>query len=206
MTGHVLLVMAKVNKKQIKREKMLDQGVTLLMTKGYHGTGVQEILDVSQIPKGSFYSYFGSKEEFCAEVINHYIEPLVIQLENHLQNPHLSGMEILNNHLNELISSIKKTKFERGCLLGNLMGELGNSSDVCRLALQTAVNRYRDLIKRGIIKGQKEGQIRTDISAKILADLLVNNWQGALLRMKIEKSVVPLQICFDSMLNGYFKG
>lgn len=206
MTGHILLVMAKVNKKQIKREKMLDQGVTLLMTKGYHGTGVQEILDVSAIPKGSFYSYFGSKEVFCAEVINHYIEPLVIQLENQLQKPHLSGMEILNNHLNELISYVEKNKFEKGCLLGNLMGELGNSSNVCRVALQTAVNRYRDLITKGIIKGQKNEQIRTDFSAEILADLLVNNWQGALLRMKIEKSVVPLQICLDSMLNGYFKG
>ncbi len=194
-----------VPKKLIKREKMLDQGVLMLMAKGYHGTGVQEILDASQIPKGSFYSYFGSKEAFCAEAIQHYIEPLIVQLQDHLKNQHLCGMEILTNHLNELISAAEKNNFEAGCLLGNLMGEIGNSSAVCRLALQTAVNSYRDLIKEAILKAQKDTQIRTDLSAEKLADLLVNNWQGALLRMKIEQSIVPLQICRDSLLEGYFK-
>ncbi len=192
-------------KKQIKRKKMLDQGVIMLMTRGYHNTGVQEILDASQIPKGSFYSYFGSKEAFCAEAIDHYIEPLIIQLQNYLNDEEFSGMDILKNHLNELIRSVEKNKFETGCLLGNLMGEIGNTSKVCRVALQTAVNRYRNLIKEAILKAQKSGQIRIDISAEILADLLVNNWQGALLRMKIEKSVIPLQSCRDSMLDGYFK-
>jgi TetR/AcrR family transcriptional repressor of nem operon len=61
--------------KQIKRKKLLDQGVRLLMSQGYHATGVNEIVKSVQIPKGSFYSYFDSKEAFAAEAITHYIEP-----------------------------------------------------------------------------------------------------------------------------------
>ena len=55
----------------------------MLMGQGYHGTGLQEILDAVNIPKGSFYNYFGSKEDFGAEVIQHYIDPFIAQLTTH---------------------------------------------------------------------------------------------------------------------------
>jgi TetR/AcrR family transcriptional repressor of nem operon len=37
-----------------------------------------------------------------------------------------------------------------------------------------------------------------------MANLLVNNWQGALLRMKIEQSTQPLQEFYDTLLSDYF--
>jgi TetR/AcrR family transcriptional repressor of nem operon len=39
-----------------------------------------------------------------------------------------------------------------------------------------------------------------------MADLLVNQWQGALLRMKIEQSVGPLEECRNNLVDGYFAG
>ena len=69
--------MKRINQKQINRENLLNQGVGLLMQQGYHGTGLKEILDAVQIPKGSFYNYFGSKENFAAEIIEHYIVPYI---------------------------------------------------------------------------------------------------------------------------------
>jgi TetR/AcrR family transcriptional repressor of nem operon len=197
--------MVRTLQKQINREKLLDQGVAMLMNQGYHGTGLQEILDAVQIPKGSFYNYFASKEVFCAEVIQHYIEPFIIQLQRHLENPDIDGLTALKNYFNELIFELENNQFKGGCLLGNLMGELGDNSEICRTALQSAVNHYQDLIKKGLLKAQKEGLARTDLSAEMMADLLVNTWQGVLLRMKIEKSVAPLQSCCDSLLDDYFK-
>jgi len=114
-------------KKQINREKLLDQGVNMLMAQGYHGTGLQEILDAVRIPKGSFYNYFDSKEAFCAEVIEYYIEPFIVQLQSHLQNPNADGLTALKVYFNELISELEKNQFTGGCLLGNLMGELDDN-------------------------------------------------------------------------------
>ena len=36
----------------------------MFMEQGYHGTGIQEVVDKVGIPKGSFYNYFKSKEDF----------------------------------------------------------------------------------------------------------------------------------------------
>jgi TetR/AcrR family transcriptional regulator, transcriptional repressor for nem operon len=196
--------MAATITKQLKREKLLDHGVQMLMTQGYHGTGLKEVLDTVQIPKGSFYNYFGSKEAFAAEAISHYIEPFIQKLSEHLQNPQTDGLTALKRYYAELIAEIEQSDYKNGCLLGNLMGEIGDTSDVCRQALITAVNRYSKLQQTALLRGQNEGTVRNDRSAEIMADLLTNGWQGALLRMKIDQSVEPLHEFCNTFLNDYF--
>ena len=177
----------------------------MLMEQGYHGTGIKEVLDAVGIPKGSFYNYFGSKEQFGAEVIAHYIEPFIRQLNEHLRTPGLDALSGLRRYFDVLIGELEAKSFQGGCLLGNLMGEIGDTSEVCRQALAHSVRRYRDCLKKGLSRAQREGTVRTDLSAEEMADFLVDAWQGALLRMKIEQSVRPLASCCDHLLGAYFK-
>lgn len=197
--------MIRVQQKQQNRENLLNQGVALLMEQGYHGTGLKEILDAVKIPKGSFYNYFGSKENFGAEVIHHYIEPFIVQLTAYLQQNEDDALGALQLYFNALITELEKAQFKGGCLLGNLMGEIGDTSDLCQQALQVAVNRYRNLLQSALAKAQQQGSVRKDKSAEDMADLLVNAWQGALLRMKIEKSAAPLKQCCQDLLGDFFK-
>jgi TetR/AcrR family transcriptional repressor of nem operon len=197
--------MERINQKQINRENLLNQGVGLLMQQGYHGTGLKEILDAVQIPKGSFYNYFGSKENFAAEIIEHYIVPYISQLQSYLAQSEGNALGGLERYLQESIVELERTEFKGGCLLGNLMGELGETSDVCRIALKTSLNRYRDVWEVGLSRAQSEGTIRADKSARELADLWVNAWQGALLCMKVEQSVAPLKQCYRELLGSFFK-
>ncbi len=197
--------MPKISQKLTNRENLLSQGVALLMQQGYHGTGLKEILDAVQIPKGSFYNYFGSKENFAAEAIQHYINPFIDQLSGHLQNPDNDALSALRCYFNELITELEKSGYKGGCLLGNLMGEISDTSELCKKSLQLAVHRYRDVLQTGLLKAQLEGTVRTDKSAEEMADLLVNMWQGALLRMKIEQSSTPLKQCCDNLLGDLFK-
>jgi len=187
------------------REKLLDQGVALLMEQGYHGTGLQELVRSVGVPKGSFYNYFPSKEAFSAEVVKHYIEPFIRQLDNHLQRPEVNAETALKAYFNELIEETERRDFKGGCLLGNLIGEIGDTSDLCQLSLREAVRRYRDKLEEGLARAQQEGSFRKDLDAKDMADFLVNVWQGALLRMKIERSVRPLAQFCEMLLDGYFK-
>lgn len=197
--------MSQLLNKDLKRIKLLDQGVNLLMQQGYHGTGIKDILDGVKIPKGSFYNYFGSKEDFAAEAINHYIDPFILRLTNHLNNPELDGLTALKTYYAELIVEVENNGYRGGCLLGNLIGEIAETSDKCRIALISAVHRYSQLQQLALSRGQQEGTVRSDRSAKNMADLMLNNWQGALLRMKIEQSVQPLQDCCAALLDDFFR-
>jgi TetR/AcrR family transcriptional regulator, transcriptional repressor for nem operon len=197
--------MLKTSKKELNRENLLNQGVALLMGQGYHGTGLQQILDSVNIPKGSFYNYFGSKENFGAEVIQHYIDPFITHLTTHLQQSDTDALGAIQRYFNELITDLEKNEIKGGCLLGNLMGEIGDTSDICQKSLQSAVSRYRDLLQAGLTKAQQQGTVRTDKSAKDMADLLINSWQGALLRAKIEKSSAPVKQCCQDLLGDFFQ-
>ncbi len=197
--------MLNLKPKQIKKDKLLEQGVSLLLEKGYHATGLKEILNTVQVPKGSFYSYFNSKEQFAAEAISHYIEPFIRRLSAHLQNPALDGLSALKTYYAELITEVEQTGFKGGCLLGNLMGEIGDTSPLCQRALLEAVERYSNLQKTALERGQQQGKVRLDRSAKSMADLMLNSWQGALLRMKVEQSVEPLKAVCQDLLEDYFK-
>lgn len=197
--------MVRSAEKNVNRELLLDQGVALLMEHGYHGTGLHELLQTVGIPKGSFYNYFGSKEEFGAEVVHHYIEPFIQRLEFHLGHSDRPAADSLEAYFGELIAELKRRRFVGGCLLGNLIGEIGDTSDLCRGALATAVRRYRDRLRDGIARAQSDGTFRHDIGADELADFLSDAWQGALLRMKIEQSTAPLEACCRHLLRGYFR-
>ncbi|SFE69989.1 TetR/AcrR family transcriptional regulator [Nitrosomonas sp. Nm166] len=197
--------MPKSIQKELNRENLLNQGVAFFIAQGYHGTGLQEILDAVNVPKGSFYNYFDSKDDFCAEVIQHYIHPFIAQLSIYLNQSDTDALGAIRRYFDELIEELEKNAFKGGCLLGNLMGEIGNSSDACQESLQSAVKNYRDLLQSGLARAQQQGTVRRDKTAEEMADLLVNTWQGALLRMKIEKSSAPIKQCCHTLLEDYFK-
>jgi TetR/AcrR family transcriptional repressor of nem operon len=197
--------MLRPTKKELNRENLLNQGVTMLMEQGYHGTGLQEILDAVNIPKGSFYNYFGSKENFGAEVIQHYIDPFITQLTIYLEQSETDALGAIRRYFDELIAELEKNEFKGGCLLGNLMGEIGDTSEICQQSLQSAVRRYRDLLQSGLAKAQQQGTVRSDKSAQEMADLLLNTWQGALLRTKIERTSAPVKQCCQDLLGDFFK-
>jgi TetR/AcrR family transcriptional repressor of nem operon len=111
----------------------------------------------------------------------------------------------LKTYYLELIDEVAKTDFKGGCLLGNLMGEIGDTSPICRKALLDAVDRYSGLQQSALERGQQEGKVRMDRSAKSMADLMLNGWQGALLRMKVEQSVEPLKAVCRDLLDDYFR-
>ena len=100
--------MKKTNQKQVNREILLNQGVALLMQQGYHGTGLNEILSAVQIPKGSFYNYFGSKENFTAEIIEHYILPYIEQIRTYLKQSEGNALGALERYLQESIVELRK--------------------------------------------------------------------------------------------------
>jgi TetR/AcrR family transcriptional regulator, transcriptional repressor for nem operon len=184
------------------RKRLLDKGVSMLLAGGYHGTGLAEVLKAAGVPKGSFYYYFASKEEFGAQAVAHYLAPFLRRLGDRLAEPGLDGLQALTAYFRDLAAELEANDFAGGCLLGNLMGEIGGASPAAREALKQAVDRYRDRLAEGLARAQAEGAVRRDRDARAMADLLFDGWQGALLRMKIERSAAPLHAFIENSLLG----
>ena len=174
------------------RKKLLEEGVKSLLRRGYHGSGLMDVLGRVGVPKGSFYNYFPSKEAFGAEVLRHYGAAFDARLDAMLEAASEDAVAALDSFFRTLAREYVAAGFHGGCLVGNLGGEL-EDSEVCRKAMVDAVKGWRDRIASAIELGQRQRAIRRDVEPAELADLVLNGWEGAVLRMKIERSAAPMK-------------
>lgn len=56
----------------IVRQHILDTARPIILTKGFSAVGLNEILSAADVPKGSFYHYFRSKELFGEALLDAY--------------------------------------------------------------------------------------------------------------------------------------
>lgn len=188
------------------KQTLLDVGLSLFQQKGFNATGIQEIATMADIPKGSFYNYFSSKEDFGVAVIRYYTElgttEWTKRLDAATQND--DSYKALSKVFLDITEKYKCAEVKKGCLLGNLAAEISEVSEECRMALQQSVNEYKTILGERLLVGQQLGKVRSDVSAERLADLVWDCWQGSLLRMQIEKSAEPvsndLELLFHHML------
>lgn len=181
---------------------MLEEGIASLLRDGYHGTGLKALLDRVQVPKGSFYNYFESKEDFAVASVERYAQCIFRQFESAFEDAPdaVSGLRsFFRGQMDEFVEA----GFVGGCLVANLAGEL-EGSDACREVLRTSMQGYRDGLLKAIQVGQADGDLRSDLSAEAMADLLMSAWEGAVIRMKVERSLEPLDLCLEQLLDGYF--
>ncbi|WP_210395023.1 TetR/AcrR family transcriptional regulator [Motiliproteus sediminis] len=176
------------------RTRIMQASLRLLNKQGYHATGLSQILADAQVPKGSFYHYFDSKEQLAIELIQHYQNLL---LERWRAMVDLNGPDCLaqlKRGLQSIVTDYNERPNEQlGCLLASLSGELAFASPFLRGAVQNAIAGICDQIEQDLSHAQRQGQVRDDIAASTLAQLFWCSWQGATLRMKITRSTAPLQ-------------
>lgn len=181
------------------REALLDLGNYLFQRHGYHGTSLSMILDACDVSRGSFYNYFGGKESFAIEVIEHY-QALEMDLWreefSRIQGSHADKLRTM---MLRLIEDFSDESERIGCLLANLSGEMALASPAFRHAIRNAIQRVIDAIRDDMLTCQQEGSVRTDLSASALAHLIWDYWQGALLRMKVEDTRKPLYDAVDML-------
>jgi len=72
------------------KDRILTVGIDLFSKKGYHNVGLKEILKMAEVPKGSFYHYFESKEDFGVQVINKYSSQGLVNFQQALEDEAVS--------------------------------------------------------------------------------------------------------------------
>ena len=192
--------------KEDTRARIIEEGARLIHEKGFNNTGVQEILRASGVPKGSFYFYFKSKEDFGLAVIDYFSQTMGERLTTHLTNESLPHVERLRSFLQEMMEFFRQEGYSRGCPIGNMAQELADLSDTMRQKLKESMDRMQAAIAGCIRAGRESGELVTDLDPDEAAYFILNSWEGALTRMKTEKSLEPLMVfdrmVFDRLLNG----
>jgi TetR/AcrR family transcriptional repressor of nem operon len=169
------------------RRHILDAGRTLIARKGFVAVGLNEILTTADIPKGSFYHYFGSKEAFGSELLQQYVTDYNARLAKLFGQPDLSGRDKLLSYWAEWQHVQLDQHGGEKCLVVKLSAEVGDLSDEMRVVLRDGVDRLMVRLAAVIEEGQADGSLSAEIRAKEAAELLYQMWLGAALVTKLRK-------------------
>jgi len=186
------------------RDRILEEGARLIHRNGYHHTGIKEILDACNVPKGSFYHYFDSKEAFGLAVIDHYWHQFHGAVDQHLMDesqPPLARLQAFFASFREFFLSNDCTL---GCPVGNLAQELADTHPVFREKL-VSIFRNMEIVFRTVLEdARRRGDLPDTLDIDETAAFIVDAWEGAMLRMKVESDLHPLlrfeQTLFDRIL------
>jgi len=183
------------------RNNLVQAGLRMIHAEGYSASGIQGIVERADVPKGSFYTYFASKEAFGTEVIDAYSARGQAKLREFLCDPDVAPMVRLEAYFDDRIEAFRASNYARGCLMGNFSAEAADHSAPIRDHLARHFKAWSSLFEACISEAQKQGAISDQLPAPLLASFMFNSWEGALLRMRAEKSDVPL-IEFKTIIFG----
>jgi TetR/AcrR family transcriptional repressor of nem operon len=184
------------------RDQLIDVGLKLMHGHGYNATGLTEILKAADVPKGSFYHHFGSKEDFAAAALDRYITREGEHCEAVLNDSKTPPLKRLKRYFLDLVKIYGQNGPIPGCMMGRFSLEIAAENPQLRKQISTAFAGWQQVIATVVRQAVTLRELPAGTNPESLAGFLLNSWEGALLRSQAEKSDAPL----DTFMHYIFDG
>lgn len=175
------------------RRALIDAGLKALLTNGYDGVGIGPILASVQVPKGSFYYFFPSKEAFVCAVLDAYAEQYRDSLAALLDNPSQRPLQRLEAYFDALEGELRREQPVGGCLYGVIAQTLAMRGEPLRTKVRTCFTLWEDRLAKVMTEAEAEGDLAPGVTAIDAAAFLIDAYEGTLIRMKAEGSFQPYE-------------
>lgn len=182
------------------QQKLLEHGMAMLLRHGYNDLGVAALLEATRIPKGSFYHHFSSKEDFALQVIDLYLKEVHRGLDQCLGDKSVPPLRRVRGFFEATVQKYRGEGY-MGCLLGGLGQELSGVSETFRRKVEQCFDEIAARLAITLREAVERGDLPKGTDPKKMAELLVNCWEGAALRMRLRRDPAPLM----EMLDFYFR-
>lgn len=196
--------------KDSTRLSIIRNGARLVHSKGYNNTGLSDILQAAGVPKGSFYFYFKSKDDFGLAIIDHYWAFINHMGETYCSDGSIPPLERLAGFMDAYQKHFEKMDLRGGCPIGNLMQEMSDLSEPFREKVGDIYARMHGHIAQMLMEAKDLGELPAGLDPESTSQFILNSWEGAIMHMKLVKNIEPLIIfknmVFDHILKISQKG
>ena len=167
------------------REAILSAGLRVMFQSGYQGTGVRDICAAAGAPQGSFTNHFRSKEAFARDVLDRYFANVQTAVNEALNDKSLSPRQRLKRYLEIISGRLEDDQWRRGCLIGDFSLEASSQSDLPRATAKKFSTSGAPV--RMYCGGPDGGEIDSKFDP-VDSPSSYWPWEGAILRMKVERA------------------
>src|SRR5258708_26681352 len=175
------------------REDLLNAGLKVMLRSGYTAASVRDICEAAGVPLGYFTNHLRSKEACAREVLDRYFAGTKQFVKEALDDKSLTPRLRLKRYLDIISGVAAERKWNLGCLIGDFSLETSSHSELLRLRLEAIFREWRTPFAECIAEAQAIGEIESTFDPAELAEFLLSSWEGAILRMKVERSPASLE-------------
>lgn len=192
--------MKRSDKSEATRQHILNTSYKLVLHKGFVGVGLQEILKTCDVPKGSFYHYFSSKEAFGCELLQHYLADYKVKIDELMQVEQGSAYARLVALWQAWIDdpSHHDGGWAENCLIVKLAAEVSDLSEDMRQILNFGVTKLTERISSLLSEGQQDGSIPSHIEPEKMAQTMYQLWLGAALLARLAQNKQSLYLALET--------
>ncbi len=187
-TGWYVRFMARTNRadppKTSAREKLLNAALTVIRTKGYEATTVDDLCAAAGVTKGAFFHHFASKEALGVAAANHWSELTGAFFAAAPYHGHADPLDRVLGYIDFRRDLLKGEVPEFTCLVGTMVQEIYDSSPAIRDACSASVRDHAAKVEVDIAAAIKQRGLRPTWTAKSLALHTQAVLQGAFILAK----------------------
>lgn len=184
------------------RELLIRRGIEVLTERGISATSLDEVLKSVNVPKGSFYHYFASKDAFVAAALEAYANYFARKLSLHFGNGLLMPLDRLGSFVEDACNGVERHDYSRGCLVGNLGQEICCINENLRQRLEQIFGDWERRLAACLADAVAQGQLAANADCTVLAHAFWIGWEGAILRARLSRSTAPMRVYFQLFLSA----
>ena len=151
--------------------------MALFWRKGYEGASLQDLLSATGLSKSSLYQTFGNKHALFELSMERYRHDMVTEMCETLAQAE-SGRAFIEQMFAEVASDTRGLNARRGCLVMNTASEFALSDPVIAKLVKQATKSFTEVFEAAVLRGQEEGDISVQKSARQLAKYLLSSISG----------------------------
>lgn len=194
-----LNTMNKTRQHNETREHLLATGEQLCLQRGFTGMGLSEMLATAEVPKGSFYYYFRSKEAFGVTLLERYFSHYQQAIETQLRCDAGTPRERLLAHFRASEQLFVTQGHITGCLIVKLSAEVCDLSELMRHALEQGASQIMAAYAQTLEEALREEHFLLPHPPAEMAKVIYILWLGASLQSKISRQAQPLQLALATI-------
>ncbi|MEL6927630.1 MAG: TetR family transcriptional regulator C-terminal domain-containing protein [Cyanobacteria bacterium J06600_6] len=189
-------------KRTNKRDELIQVGKEIISQHGFKAASLNDILTTAGIPKGSFYYYFASKEDFGLAIVDDFAQEYRDRFERILKDDQHSPLARLRSYFELKITDMASSGCTDGCLIGNLAQELSAQNELFRDRLDRVFAEWEQYFSLCLQAASEAEEISLNSDRQQeLAKFILSSWEGAILQAKVAKSVLPMQTFVDILFD-----
>ncbi len=187
-----------MSKAERTKQQIIEKTAPIFNKKGYAGTSLTDMTDVTGLTKGSVYGNFEDKDDVALAAFDYNMDKLIGQVREQQANQR-SALSKLQAFITVYRNGLQAPVLSDGCPIINMGTEVDDTHSKLKEKVNAALARWQKSVSAIIQQGKMQGEFREDVNATEFASLMIAMIEGGFTLSKISGDTSYLNQSLDRL-------